>query len=132
VLLAAALGIGTAKAAIVAASLLACGVPRRTALGCGLGLANVGELGFVLLSRARAVGLLSKPLFLLLLGSTALSLAATPAVSAAGLRVAGLGRRRGRRISVGGEGWETLPVSAAPAGFGRGGLRVRDPRRIGV
>jgi len=69
-----------AKAALFSLSLLLVGVPRPTSLRCGLGLANVGELGFVILSRGRGAGLLTRPLFLLLAGTTALSLWAAPAL----------------------------------------------------
>ena len=86
-----------AKSALITSSLYVCRVPRRTAAAAGLSLANVGELGFVLLSRARGLGILSRPLFLLLLGTTALSLCATPALVAAGERVA---RGRGRLLPV--------------------------------
>jgi Kef-type K+ transport system membrane component KefB len=130
VLLLAALGIGAAKAAAVAGSLLACGVPRATACACGLGLANVGELGFVLLSRARGLGLISRPLFLLLIGTTALSLWATPAVFGAGVRR--LGARSGRARAGGGGGSEgegeagSLEEGCALAGA-RGGRRRASP-----
>jgi CPA2 family monovalent cation:H+ antiporter-2 len=136
VLLLAALGIGAAKAAAICASLLLCGVPRRTAAACGLGLANVGELGFVLLSRARGLGIISRPLFLLLVGTTALSLWATPGVFAAGVRRAargGGGRADGRGAWGGGalpgaaeeEGSAGYGTGAARAGGGAAGLRAR-------
>ena len=133
VLLAAALFIGVAKAAVTTASLAACGVPRRTAAACGLGLCNVGELGFVLLSRARGAGLLSRRLFLLLLGTTALSLCATPAVFAAGVRRVAPkgGSRRGYSSAAAlaaadaGEG-PLLPLTGQRGGAG---LRARDAKR---
>ena len=50
----------------------------RTSFTVGMSLAQVGEFSFVLLSRASAVGLVHRKLYLLLLGSTALSLIATP------------------------------------------------------
>ena len=135
VLVCAALFIAAAKAIVTAASLAACGVPRRTAAACGLGLANVGELGFVLLSRALGAGLLSRRLFLLLVGTTALSLCATPAVFAAGVRRAARGApRRGSSGAAGGmhgdddagDGGALLPLTAQRGGAG---LRARDAKR---
>ena len=132
VLLAAALFIGVAKAAVTTASLAACGVPRRTAAACGLGLCNVGELGFVLLSRARGAGLLSRRLFLLLLGTTALSLCATPAVFAAGVRRVAPrgGARRGysssASLAAADADGPLLPLTAQRGGAG---LRARDAKR---
>ena len=54
------------------------GYDFRTSFTVGMSLAQVGEFSFVLLSRASAVGLVHRKLYLLLLGSTALSLIATP------------------------------------------------------
>jgi Kef-type K+ transport system membrane component KefB len=133
VLIGAACFIALAKAIVTATSLAACGVPRRTAAACGLGLANVGELGFVLLSRALGAGLISRRLFLLLVGTTALSLCATPVVFAAGVRRAARGAPR--RGSAGGQydgdssasdGGALLPLTAQRGGAG---LRARDAKR---
>ena len=49
-----------------------------TACSVGIALAQIGEFSFVLLSRAKALGLVHKRLYLLLLGTTALSLLVTP------------------------------------------------------
>jgi hypothetical protein len=49
-----------------------------TALSVGIALAQIGEFSFVLLSRAQALGLVSRSLYLLLMGTTALSLVLTP------------------------------------------------------
>lgn len=96
VLVAAAAALVATKAATVAASLLACGVPPRVALACGLSLAHAGELGLVLLSRAKGLGLLPRSVFLLLLGAAALSLVAAPSlVGFAARRVAPGGSSRG-------------------------------------
>ena len=43
-----------------------------------MSMAQVGEFSFVLLSRASNLGLVQRKLYLLLLGTTALSLVATP------------------------------------------------------
>jgi Kef-type K+ transport system membrane component KefB len=143
VLIAAAMGIALTKTAVMGAALAAWGVPRRTALACALGLANVGELGFVLLSRARGLGVISRPLFLLLVGTTALSLWATPAVFATGVRRAargggggggGRGDARSSGVSFGYEGsgrsgggsLEEGGLSSAQRGAA--GLRARETR----
>lgn len=52
--------------------------PTNVALSVGVATAQVGEFGFVLLSKARAVGLVPVKVYLLLLGTTALSLLCTP------------------------------------------------------
>jgi hypothetical protein len=44
----------------------------------GIALAQIGEFSFVLLSRAKSLGLVPRTLYLLLLGTTALSLFFTP------------------------------------------------------
>ena len=57
----------------------------------GISLAQIGELSFVLLSRASNVGLIERKLYLLLLGTTALSLVVTPTLvrsTAHGLQLA--------------------------------------------
>ncbi|KAK3247646.1 hypothetical protein CYMTET_42862 [Cymbomonas tetramitiformis] len=54
------------------------GYPPGVALSVGIALAQIGEFSFVLLSRAKALGLVPRTLYLLLLGTTALSLCFTP------------------------------------------------------
>ncbi len=54
------------------------GYPLKTALIAGLGLAQIGEFSFVLASEGRALGLVSKRVYLLLLGTTAVTLVVTP------------------------------------------------------
>ena len=49
-----------------------------TSFTVGVSLAQVGELSFVLLSRASGANLVERKLYLLLLGTTALSLIFTP------------------------------------------------------
>jgi monovalent cation:H+ antiporter-2, CPA2 family len=54
------------------------GYPLKTALIAGLGLAQIGEFSFVLASEGRSLGLVSKRVYLLLLGTTAVTLVVTP------------------------------------------------------
>eukprot|EP00243_Klebsormidium_subtile_P010895 TRINITY_DN5975_c0_g1_i3.p1 TRINITY_DN5975_c0_g1~~TRINITY_DN5975_c0_g1_i3.p1 ORF type:complete len:652 (+),score=161.58 TRINITY_DN5975_c0_g1_i3:409-2364(+) len=54
------------------------GYSLRTALMVGISLAQIGEFAFVLLSRASNVDLIERRVYLLLLGTTALSLITTP------------------------------------------------------
>jgi monovalent cation:H+ antiporter-2, CPA2 family len=54
------------------------GYPLQTALIAGLGLAQIGEFSFVLASEGRSLGLVSKRVYLLLLGTTAVTLVVTP------------------------------------------------------
>ena len=66
------------KCSLITLVVRAFGYNFRTSFTVGMSLAQVGEFSFVLLSRASAVGLVHRKLYLLLLGSTALSLIATP------------------------------------------------------
>ena len=52
----------------------------KTALISGLGLAQIGEFSFVLASEGQALGLVSRRVYLLLLGTTAVTLVLTPFV----------------------------------------------------
>lgn len=54
--------------------------PLRTALIAGLGLAQIGEFSFVLASKGQALGLVSRRVYLLILGTTAVTLVFTPFV----------------------------------------------------
>jgi monovalent cation:H+ antiporter-2, CPA2 family len=54
------------------------GYPLKTALIAGLGLAQIGEFSFVLASEGQALGLVSRRVYLLLLGTTAVTLIVTP------------------------------------------------------
>ncbi|MBE9030195.1 cation:proton antiporter [filamentous cyanobacterium LEGE 11480] len=56
------------------------GYPLRTALISGLGLAQIGEFSFVLSSEGRSLGLVSQRVYLLILGTTAVTLVVTPFV----------------------------------------------------
>ena len=52
--------------------------PLKTALIVGLGLAQIGEFSFVLASEGQALGLVSRRVYLLILGTTAVTLMLTP------------------------------------------------------
>jgi len=52
----------------------------RTALTAGLGLAQIGEFSFVLASKGQVLGMISHRLYLLILGTTAVTLVITPFV----------------------------------------------------
>jgi CPA2 family monovalent cation:H+ antiporter-2 len=52
--------------------------PLKTALIAGLGLAQIGEFSFVLASEGQALGLVSRRIYLLILGTTAVTLMLTP------------------------------------------------------
>ncbi len=54
------------------------GYPLRTAIIAGLGLAQIGEFSFVLASEGQSLGLVSRRVYLLILGTTAVTLVITP------------------------------------------------------
>ncbi len=54
--------------------------PMKTALIAGLGLAQIGEFSFVLASEGQSLGLVSRRVYLLILGTTAVTLVLTPFV----------------------------------------------------
>ena len=54
------------------------GYSGATAVSVGIALSQIGEFSFVLLSRAQALSLVSHKVYLLLMGTTALSLFLTP------------------------------------------------------
>lgn len=56
------------------------GYPLRTALIAGLGLAQIGEFSFVLTAQGQALGLVPRSVYLLILGTTAVTLVVTPFV----------------------------------------------------
>jgi monovalent cation:H+ antiporter-2, CPA2 family len=56
------------------------GYPLKTAITVGLGLAQIGEFSFVLASEGQALGFVSRRVYLLLLGTTAVTLVVTPFV----------------------------------------------------
>ena len=54
--------------------------PLKTALTVGLGLAQIGEFSFVLASEGKSLGLVSRRVYMLILGTTAVTLVLTPFV----------------------------------------------------
>ncbi|MCU0542811.1 MAG: cation:proton antiporter [Oscillatoriaceae cyanobacterium Prado104] len=68
------------KFAIVTPIVRLFGYPLKTALIAGLGLAQIGEFSFVLASSGQAMGLVSRDVYLLILGTTAVTLVLTPFV----------------------------------------------------
>ncbi|MGB8701517.1 MAG: cation:proton antiporter [Thermosynechococcaceae cyanobacterium] len=56
------------------------GYSLKTALLAGLGLAQIGEFSFVLVSEGQSLGLISRQVYLLVLGTTAVTLVVTPFV----------------------------------------------------
>ncbi|KAL9255165.1 K(+) efflux antiporter 5-like protein [Drosera capensis] len=66
------------KTSVAAVVTKAFGYSLRTAFLVGLSLAQIGEFAFVLLSRASNLNLVEGKIYLLLLGTTALSLVTTP------------------------------------------------------
>jgi Kef-type K+ transport system membrane component KefB len=78
ILLASLILIIAAKTTVVSAVVRAFGYSTQTSFFVGLSLAQIGEFAFVLLSRASNLKLVQNKLYLLLLGTTALSLVTTP------------------------------------------------------
>lgn len=70
----------------------ACGSDGRTALLVGAGLGQIGEFSFLLLSHAKRLRLMPKRMYLLMLGTTALSLLLTPLQWRLALALSGAGR----------------------------------------
>lgn len=68
------------KFLIVTPLVRAFGYSLKTAIIAGLGLAQIGEFSFVLASKGQALGLVSRRVYLLLLGTTAVTLVFTPFV----------------------------------------------------
>lgn len=66
------------KTFLIGTVVRAFGFSSGVGISVGVSLAQIGELSFVLLSRASNVGLIERKLYLLLLGTTALSLMITP------------------------------------------------------
>ncbi len=66
------------KALIVIPLVSAFRYPAPVALFAGLGLAQIGEFSFVLASEGQKLGLISRPVYTLVLGSTAMTLMITP------------------------------------------------------
>ncbi len=68
------------KFSIVAPLVRFFGYSVKTALIAGLGLAQIGEFSFVLASEGQALGLVSRQIYLMILGTTAVTLVFTPFV----------------------------------------------------
>ncbi|KAJ7569551.1 hypothetical protein O6H91_01G083500 [Diphasiastrum complanatum] len=66
------------KTCLIALVVRAFGYNFPTAISVGIALAQIGEFAFLLLSRAQTLGLVSRKLYLLLMGTSALSLVLTP------------------------------------------------------
>jgi hypothetical protein len=111
-----------AKTALTTLVVRAFGYSARTALIVGLSMAQVGEFSFVLLSRASSLRLVQRPAYLLLLGTTALSLLATPLIFRATPALLRLCAAAGwLRASDLREAEEEKAAAAAAAGMGMGG-----------
>ncbi|XVF35000.1 hypothetical protein REPUB_Repub18cG0107100 [Reevesia pubescens] len=78
ILLAAVILVIVIKTVVVAAVVKGFRYSNKTSLLVGMSLAQIGEFAFVLLSRASNLHLIEGKLYLLLLGTTALSLVTTP------------------------------------------------------
>ncbi|KAI4350728.1 hypothetical protein L6164_005154 [Bauhinia variegata] len=78
ILLAAVILVIIIKTIVVAVVVKGFGYSNKTSLLVGMSLAQIGEFAFVLLSRASNLHLVEGKLYLLLLGTTALSLVTTP------------------------------------------------------
>jgi monovalent cation:H+ antiporter-2, CPA2 family len=68
------------KFLIITPLVKAFGYSWKTALLTGVGLAQIGEFSFVLASEGQSLGLVSRQVYLLLLGTTAVTLVVTPFV----------------------------------------------------
>jgi monovalent cation:H+ antiporter-2, CPA2 family len=68
------------KFLIIAPIVRVFGYSWKTALIAGLGLAQIGEFSFVLVSAGQTLGLISRQVYLLVLGTTAVTLVVTPFV----------------------------------------------------
>ncbi len=73
-----ALGVMILKAVIVIPACLLLGYPLRTSILTGVGLSNVGEFGFILLSAGLNAGLLTSGVYQYLLSVAAVSMAIAP------------------------------------------------------
>lgn len=81
------------KSCLVALVVRAFGYSLMVSISVGISLAQIGEFSFVLLSRASNVGLIERKLYLLLLGTTALSLVITPTMIRSIKHVLNIGKR---------------------------------------
>ncbi|MEQ8537066.1 MAG: cation:proton antiporter [Coleofasciculus sp. D1-CHI-01] len=70
--------VSVGKALIITPIVKLFGYPLKTAILAGLGLAQIGEFSFVLASEGQTLGLVPRPVYLLILGTTAVTLIVTP------------------------------------------------------
>jgi Kef-type K+ transport system membrane component KefB len=70
----------TIKVAVAAPLVRVFGYSWGLSFRCAAGLAHVGEFGFLIASRGRSLGLLERDAYLLLVGTTAVSLLTSPLV----------------------------------------------------
>jgi monovalent cation:H+ antiporter-2, CPA2 family len=82
ILLAAAAGVMVLKAAIAGAAALSLGRPLQVSIVAGLGLAQIGEFSFILATMALPSGLLAPDAYQLFLGTSVLTMLASPFVIA--------------------------------------------------
>ncbi|CAA3033153.1 K(+) efflux antiporter 4 isoform X1, partial [Olea europaea subsp. europaea] len=80
ILLAAVILVIIVKTAVVSLVVKGFGYTNKTSVLVGMSLAQIGEFAFVLLSRASNLHLIEGKLYVLLLGTTALSLVTTPLI----------------------------------------------------
>jgi Kef-type K+ transport system membrane component KefB len=126
ILAAAVLVVTAAKAALIAGVVLLFGRPFDTAVAVGVSLAQVGEFGFVLLSLAHAHGLVAQRPYLLLMGTTALSLLLTPPTLQLSARLLPKARAAAGSDADLGD-LELAGVSAAAKGLRREGAPLLPP-----
>ncbi|KAI3422906.1 Na_H_Exchanger domain-containing protein [Psidium guajava] len=108
------------KTVVVATVVKGFGYNNKTALLVGMSLAQIGEFAFVLLSRASNLRIIEGKLYLLLLGTTALSLVTTPLLFKLIPAVVHLGVLLG---------WFT-PDSPSEIGYKGDSLRAESAKRI--
>ncbi|XP_030448329.2 K(+) efflux antiporter 4 isoform X1 [Syzygium oleosum] len=120
ILLAAVILVIIIKTVVVATVVKGFGYNNKTALLVGMSLAQIGEFAFVLLSRASNLQIIEGKLYLLLLGTTALSLVTTPLLFKLIPAVVHLGVLLG---------WFT-PDSPSEIGYKGDSLRAESAKRI--
>lgn len=96
-------GVLVLKALVAGGAVAALGLPARTRILVGLGLAQVGEFSFLLMEVGRLHGLLAGETYQVLLGAVVLTMLATPLLVVAAPRAA--------------EAWLRLRGAAAAAGL---------------
>ncbi|CAG8603869.1 7324_t:CDS:2 [Paraglomus occultum] len=94
------------------AALVTCGWDVRRAAVMAIGMAQISEFAFVLGSRAKAAGIISREVYYLLLTTTSLSLVVTPVL----WNIFGSGQESSHRTTKDGEFPLPLPFSANNSG----------------